>query len=730
MSAENPRLPAATYRFTLIPLVGLTAFLFTVAWSTAAQEPGKPRGSVVADLDGFRNTVVPFLAAHCTRCHGVEKQKGKLALHALDGDVPNGKDIDKWKHVAERLTLNEMPPDSEPRPDAQATAKVLAWIKAELAKGGESTADAERHLLLPGNGNRVDHAALFTGPTAGPAASPARLWRMSPQIYTRFIPRIAGQKKGTQSTKIAQPFSTSSAEGFKDFADLFTVDEPTVSQLLRNAQQVVLMQTNKSAQGKLVKEFLPLVDSNRKPTLDEARAAIRKQFELALQRRPSEEELGRFLALLDKNVADAGQVIGARDMLATILMLPEAMYRLELGTGTADAHGRRMLAPRELAYAIAFALNDEGPDSTLLKAAESGRLATRDDVCREVQRLLNAKDTEKARVLRFFEEYFEYPEALEVFKDLQRGQWRPEILVNDTRYLIQHVLDRDQNVLKELLTTNKSFVNYRVDAKGVAGPARITNKQGKNQKGLQLEYHDLYNLPENWKWTDQQPVELPREQRAGILTQPSWLAAFATNNENHAIRRGKWVRERLLGGVVPDLPITVDAQLPDKPEQTLRQRMAINQQEYCWQCHQKMNPLGLAFESYDYLGRFRTTETVADLKAAPVKAKAKAPATPATREVPLDTTGRIEYSGDPTLDGPVANAVELIHKLAESPRVRQVFVRHAFRFWMGRNETLADATTLRAADQAYLASGGSMKALITALLTSDSFLYRTVSPNK
>jgi hypothetical protein len=164
----------------------------------------------------------------------------------------------------------------------------------------------------------------------------------------------------------------------------------------------------------------------------------------------------------------------------------------------------------------------------------------------------------------------------------------------------------------------------------------------------------------------------------------------------------------LLGGFVPDLPITVDAQLPNDPAKTLRQRMEVTRQEYCWQCHRKMNDLGLTFEMYDYLGRHRAAEL----------------------DKPVDATGRIANSGDTKLDGPVGNAVEMIHKLADSPRVRQVFVRHAFRFWMGRNETLADSPTLRAADQAYLESGGSMKALIAALLTSDSFLYRYASDNQ
>ena len=69
----------------------------------------------------------------------------------------------------------------------------------------------------------------------------------------------------------------------------------------------------------------------------------------------------------------------------------------------------------------------------------------------------------------------------------------------------------------------------------------------------------------------------------------------------------------------------------------------------------------------------------------------------------------------------------MIQKLAESERAEQVFVRHAFRFWMGRNETLNDAPVLQEAYRAYKDSGGSMKALLTSLLTSDAFLYRTRS---
>ena len=194
----------------------------------------------------------------------------------------------------------------------------------------------------------------------------------------------------------------------------------------------------------------------------------------------------------------------------------------------------------------------------------------------------------------------------------------------------------------------------------------------------------------------------PEGQRLGLLTHPSWLVSHSDAMDNHAILRGRWIRERLLGGGIPDIPITVDAMLPDEPNTTLRERMRVTRAKYCWTCHEKMDPLGLPFEMYNHAGLFRTSEL----------------------DKPVDTSGEIIDSGDPQLDGPVKNAIEMIEKLSKSERVEQVFVRHAFRFWMGRNETINDGPVLQAAHRAYRESGGSMKALISSLVTSDAFLYR------
>ena len=148
--------------------------------------------------------------------------------------------------------------------------------------------------------------------------------------------------------------------------------------------------------------------------------------------------------------------------------------------------------------------------------------------------------------------------------------------------------------------------------------------------------------------------------------------------------------------------------MPEDPDKPLRERFGKTREKYCMKCHSKMNPPGMSFEMFDDVGRFREKELLRDNKT----------------HVPVDASGGIAESGVPGLDGSVDNALQLMEKLAGSDHVRQVFVRHAFRYWMGRNETFHDSPTLMAADQAYLESGGSMKALVASLLSSDSFLYR------
>jgi len=683
----------------------------------------------------YERVVVPFFAKHCNDCHNQKELEGDLDLAVLEFDMKASTSGARWATLVDLLTKGEMPPKKRTRPMPESVAAVIRWANAEAKRANRHFTRREAYA----NGNKVPHESLFNPKDIPPFAADPQIRRISPEIYAAFVAEMKAK------SRLGQPFSPSGRTTFKDMGTP-KVDEPVTAQLLQNALSIVESRTAHKLEGdkvvgNLTKEFSALFHPVTPPSEPQIEAAIVHQFNQILRRTPTDAEKTRFVALMKKNIADAGQTVGVRYTLATVLMLPEAIFRMEVGSGTPDAKGRIRLAPREIAFALAFALTDKRPDAALLTAAAAGELDTDAGVAKQVQRLLDDPKTEKTRVLRFFREYFGYDKATDVFKEANGGGsavdhpgHEPRALVEDTDRLVQLILEQDKDVLKELLTTTKSFVAYKTAAdskKKIAeakakfeadrqkDPAKFKDKLFKPQQKLIYESYGLTDFP------DVQPVELPADQRAGILTQPSWLVANSTTFDNHAIHRGKWIRERLLGNVVPDIPITVDAQLPIAPEKTLRTRMAVTQEAYCWKCHQLMNDLAYPFEQFDHFGRYRAAEIVQDLEATALNVDGKGkPKGPVMKGAPLDISGLIAHVGDKSLEGPIKNPIDYMKKLAGSKRVEQVFVRHAFRFWVARNEAPGDAASLQATHKAYSESGGSMKALITALLTSESFLYR------
>jgi mono/diheme cytochrome c family protein len=515
------------------------------------------------------------------------------------------------------------------------------------------------------------------------------------------------------------------------------------------------------------KEFAEVILSEEPASTEQVHAAIEKMFQLMIERSATPEELLKYQRLMYECAKRGGQAEGLRMALIAIAVSPPAVYRTEFGQGEIDQNGRQMLSPADLAFAIAYALTDQRPDDQLLEAAKSGRLSTREDVAREVMRYWDDETIEKPRVLRFFHEFFGYHVAPGVFKDVSRFKhdYRnvPDHLVQDADTLVKYIVKQDRNVLAELLTTDKYFVSHSGDNKiehenhdalqkfydyykdkpwrefPYAVPKEhmtevrsyhrmFTHANGNvtkrwmnyltrcDEAGIRhmpmqngREYISAYSLDEKtFDYPVEQPFSLAPKQRIGILMHPAWLIAHSLNLDNDPVRRGKWIRERLLADTVPELPITVDASIPEAPEQTLRQRFAVTRRDECWRCHVKMNPLGMPFELFDDFGRYRKVEAL--------HAKGKT--------APVDASGALVGSQDKELDGDVKDSIELVRRLAKSERVRQSFVRHGFRYWMGRNEMLSDSSTLIAADKAYVDSDGSFRALVISLLTSDSFIYR------
>ena len=61
----------------------------------------------------FKSRVMPVLSAHCTKCHGEEKQKGKVNLSGVRTLEQFSADAKLWFRVLEQIESGTMPPKGE-----------------------------------------------------------------------------------------------------------------------------------------------------------------------------------------------------------------------------------------------------------------------------------------------------------------------------------------------------------------------------------------------------------------------------------------------------------------------------------------------------------------------------------------------------------------------------------------------------------------------------------------
>ena len=793
-----------------------------------------------------------ILEQYCLDCHGEDTQKGEIRLDQLKTLSLDAR-LDLMNKMQEQLYLNQMPPPKKKTQPSEDERKELgAWLWEELHSHNASK--LEEKLRYPSYGNYVDHDKLFSGKITEAPYTPARRWLVNPQIFEQRVLDVfglEGKDRKPTFTGVTNPFLLTDASGVRDY-DNTSLDGGHLLVMLTNADWISTKQIrparvkngeigvnefpdpkDKWSPKQTPIEFEAIILKKSAPTEDEIIAAIRKQFAAVLRREPTSEEQDSYVKLTHTAIELGGNSEGLRQMLVAVLLESEFLYRLEFGYGATDKFGRKMLSPHEGAYAISYAMGDRGPDATLLKAASEGRLNTREDYQREVLRLLDdqnyysgqidptlngnmlmSQETSHPRIIRFFRDFFGYPAATKIFKDVERsgGVYQnpgrgsletPGYLVDEADQVVNLCVQKDRNVFENLLTTDEFFVYHDKDneagAKVIAEwkevwealkntnwktePEKViaenltflNSKKSikipidnfQNREFLRLMYYfsdsfgkgstpfttistahayrynhsPIYSLlptplrgrygeVENprfkglddskfWDYPVVQPFKI--DNRKGILTHPAWLIAHSQNTQTDPVRRGRWIREKLLAGRVPDIPITVDAVIPEDHQNTLRTRLEkVTSAEECIKCHQYMNPLGAPFEKYDDFGRFRTEESLEH----PENVIGKSETFSIYKTLPVDSRGTLDSTGNPALDGDVTNAIEMIDRLAKSTRVRQSIIRHAFRFYMGRNELLSDSKTLIDADNAYIKSGGSFKAVIVSLLTSDSFIYR------
>jgi len=406
-------------------------------------------------------------------------------------------------------------------------------------------------------------------------------------------------------------------------------------------------------------------------------------------RRPlADDELAEWLVMFGDGAALEGGFdaqAGTELVVAGMLQSPHFIYRVEFGRGEPNEDGLDELSPYEMASRLSFLFWNSPPDRTLMDAADADELRTPAQIEEQAQRLLRAPRAREA-VRNFHRQWLGLSKITSVLTGIGKDadafpDYDPAILPHlqsqTERFFEFAIFDVDASV-ETLFTAPFTLVNAPLaEFYGVSAPTATEEQYVR--------------------------VELDPAQHSGFLTQAGLLALYAKPDRSSPVLRGKYVRERLLCQVPPPPPDVVpEAPAVDITKTTREQLEQHEVDPLCSGCHKLLDPLGLGFEHFDAMGRWRDDE----------------------HGLAIDASG--EVIGTLDIDGPFDGAAALGAMLASSETVHDCITRQWFRFAHGRAETEADAESLTRIGEAFAESDYHIQALLVALTQTDAFRYRRV----
>lgn len=459
------------------------------------------------------------------------------------------------------------------------------------------------------------------------------------------------------------------ANGFENNSDAHKVNPLSVRNLMEQAETIAPLALEQNRNGLLSCD----------PAASGCGQTFVEEFLTRAFRRPAtQQEIKSFQDLFAQLETEYDFDTAMELTIQAVLQSPQFLYRIEFSDNEA-AGSLVQVDPYELASRLSYFLWATMPDDELLRAAEAGELETAEQVEAQARRMLEHPRAQSS-IEHFYRQWL-HLDALEtmVKDETIYPQWDPAVTTawKDSLYaFIQDVHDNGGDV-HTLLSSRQLHMDSRLA--------------------------EMYEVEAG---DQMQGFTMPADQRAGLLTHPALLALLAHPNMGSPIHRGIFVRERLLCQKLPAPPDDIQIEPPD-PDTTATTREIFSQHSAdpsCAGCHALIDPIGFGFENYDGIGRFRTTE----------------------RGKPVDASGKLANTVDPTIEGEFEGAVQLSTMLADAREVEDCIADHWFTFAIGHAQTDADMCSGDQVRETFAASGGTFEDLLVAIATSDTFRYRTI----
>ena len=318
-----------------------------------------------------------------------------------------------------------------------------------------------------------------------------------------------------------------------------------------------------------------------------ARQIISTLVRRAYRRAPTEADVEPLLAFYQEERNKTGNFEAGIEMaLRRILADPEFIFRFEPPPAGVGPKAAYRISDTELASRLSFFLWSSIPDEELLKLAIDGKLHQPAVLERQTRRML-ADPKARSLVANFANQWLFLRELknanpdLTIFPDFDDNL--RQAFQRETELLFESVIREDRSVL-DLLDSDYTFVNER------------------------LARH--YGIP-NIYGPGFRRVPVPSDARRGLLGHGSLQLVTSNPNRTSPVMRGKWILENLLGTAAPTPPADVPP-LEEKPTATAKSvRERIEQHRAspaCAGCHKIMDPIGLAMENFDAVGRWRASD--------------------------------------------------------------------------------------------------------------------------
>ncbi|NQX88479.1 MAG: DUF1592 domain-containing protein [Halioglobus sp.] len=429
-------------------------------------------------------------------------------------------------------------------------------------------------------------------------------------------------------------------------------------------------------------DILPCSPAAADTVDDECTAQIVSQIGRILLRRPltDEDVQARVDAAALATVERQDYFAGLRLALVSLMTAPNFLFRIEEATPAAlpEQPERLQLTDLSLASKLSYFLWNRGPDETLLAAAENGELSNPQALARQVDRML-ASGYLADGVRAYFEDVLRFDLFDDLDKDVANYPLFSAGMANDAkeqtlRYITEQLLDGDGDY-------RTLFTSREIPMTRSLGP--------------------IYGVPvrtvEGWE-----AAILPTTQaRAGLLSHASFAMLFSHPGRSSPTLRGVFMREALLCQTIPEAPADVDftqfVQDVAIEHKTARDRLEVHStQASCNKCHVLTDPIGLALENLDGIGKFRRTEN----------------------QSPIDTSGDFDGVG-------FTDAVELGQAFADNDLVSACLVQNMYRYAVGRKQTNSERPLLRYLESAFAEQGHQLPALMRNIATSEAFRTAT-----